>query len=98
MEDYGCKYVHKLTQFVTTLNSRRNCSKDLIPNNVNISDFFSFLYSKPLQQIRKTKFKIRDRIRIPKYDLHFRKVSKPQFTQEVFEVLQFLAENFQHKQ
>ena len=31
MEDNGYKYIHKLTQFVTTLNSRRNCSIDLIP-------------------------------------------------------------------
>ena len=31
MEDNGYKYIHKLTQFVTTLNSRRNCSTDLIP-------------------------------------------------------------------
>ena len=28
MEDNGYKYIHKLTQFVTTLNSRRNCSKE----------------------------------------------------------------------
>ena len=34
MEDNGYKYIHKLTQFVTTLISRRNCSVDLIPKNV----------------------------------------------------------------
>ena len=43
MEDNGYKYIHKLTQFVTTLNSRRNCSIDLIPKNVKISNFLSFL-------------------------------------------------------
>ena len=31
MEDNGYKYIHKLTQFVTTLNSRKNCSIELIP-------------------------------------------------------------------
>ena len=36
MEDNGDKYIHKLTQFVTTLNSRRNCSIDLIPKNVTL--------------------------------------------------------------
>ena len=41
MEDKGYKYFHKLTQFVTTLNSRRNCSIDLIPKNVKYSDFLS---------------------------------------------------------
>ena len=31
MEDYGSKYIHKLAQFITTLNSRRNSSIDMIP-------------------------------------------------------------------
>ena len=43
MEDNGYKYIHKLTQFVTTLNSRRNCPIDLIPKNVKNSDFLSIL-------------------------------------------------------
>ena len=42
MEDNGYKHIHKLTQFVTTLNSRRNCSIDLIPKNVKNSDFCPF--------------------------------------------------------
>ena len=50
MEDNGYKYIHKLTQFVTTLNSRRNCSIDLIPKNIKKSDFLSNLYSKPLRE------------------------------------------------
>ena len=36
MEDNGYKYLHKLTQFVKTL----NCSIDLIPKNVKNSDSF----------------------------------------------------------
>ena len=43
MEDNGYKYIHKLTQFVTTLNSRSNCLIDLIPNKVKKSDFLSIL-------------------------------------------------------
>ena len=46
MENNGYKYLHNLTQFVTTLNSRRNCSIDLIPKNVKNSDFLSIMYSK----------------------------------------------------
>ena len=80
MEDNGYKYIHKLTQFVTTLNSRRNCSIDLIPENVQSSDFLFILYSKPLREFRKPQFKIGDRVRISKYDLPFRKGYKPQFT------------------
>ena len=44
-EDNGNKYIHKLTQFVTTLNSQKNCSIDFIPKNVKNSDFSSILYS-----------------------------------------------------
>ena len=47
MEDNGYKYLHKLTQFVITLNSRRNCLIDLIPRIVKNSDFLSILCSKP---------------------------------------------------
>ena len=87
MEHNGYKYIHKLTQFVTTLNSRRNCLIDLIPKNVKNSDFLSILYSKPLREFRKPQFKIGDRVRISKYDLPFRKGYKPPFTQEVFEIV-----------
>ena len=88
MEDNGYKYFNKLTQFVTTLNSRRNCSIDLIPKNLKNSDILSFLYSKPLQEFRKPKFEIGDRVRISKYDLPFRKGYKPQLTKEVFEIFE----------
>ena len=53
MEDNGYKYIHKLTQFVTTLSSRRNCSMDLIPKNVKNSEFLSILYSESLRELRK---------------------------------------------
>ena len=46
MEDYGYKYIHKLLQFITTLNSRRNISIDMRPNTVKNCDSMSFLYSK----------------------------------------------------
>ena len=87
MEDNGYKYIHKLTEFVTTLSSRRNCSIKLIPKNVKDSDFLSILYSKPLREVRKPRFKNGDRVRISKYDLPFEKGYKPQYTQEVFEIV-----------
>ena len=87
MEDNGYMYIHKLTQFVTTLNSRGNCSIDLIPKNVKNSEFLSILYSKPLREFKKPKFKVGDRVRISKYDLPFRKGYKPQFTKEVFKIV-----------
>ena len=57
LEDCGYKYIHKLTQFVKILSSRRNCSIDLIPKNVKNSDFLSKLYTKPLRELGKPKFK-----------------------------------------
>ena len=87
MENNGYKYIYKLTQFVTTLKSRRNCSIDLIPKNVKNSVFLSILYSKPLRAFRKTQFKIGDRVHISKYDLPFRKCYKPQLSQEVLEIV-----------
>ena len=87
MEDNGYKDIHRLTHFVTTTISRRNCSIDLIPKNVKNSDFLCILYSKPLRDYRKPKFEIRDRVRISKYDLPFRRGNKPQFTKEVFEIV-----------
>ena len=84
MEDNGYKFIHKLTQFVTTLNSRRDCSIDLIPKNVKVSEFLSILHSKRLQEFIKPMFKIVDNVRIAKYDSPFRKRYKPQVTQEVF--------------
>ena len=46
MEDFAYKYLHKLLQFTTTLNSRRNSSIDMTLNIVKICDFVSILYSK----------------------------------------------------
>ena len=62
MEDSGYKYIHKLAQFITTLNSRRNSSIDMRPNTVKNCDFMSILYSKPLREFKKPEFKIGDRV------------------------------------
>ena len=87
MEDFGYKYIHKLPQLITTLNSRRNSLVDMRPNVVKNCDFMSILYSKPLREFNKPAFKFGDRVRISKYDLPFRKGYKPQFTREVFEIV-----------
>ena len=92
MEDNGYKYIYKLTQLVTSLNSRRNCSIDLIPKNVKNSDFLYILYSKPLREFRKPKFQVGDRVRTSKYDLPFRKGYNPRFTQEVFQIVAISSE------
>ena len=55
--------------------------------NVKNSDFLSLLYSEPLRQYKKPKFKIGDRIRISKSDLSLGKCYTPQFTEEVFKIV-----------
>ena len=77
MEDFGYKHIHKLPQFIASLNSRRNSSIDLRPNTVKICDFMSILYSEPLREFKKPTFKGGDGVRISKYDLPFRKGYKP---------------------
>ena len=81
VEDNGYKYIHKETQIVTTLNSRRNSSIDLVPKNVKSTYFLFILYSKPLREFGKPKCKNGDRVRNSKNDLPFRKGYKLQFTQ-----------------
>ena len=73
MEDFGYKYIHKLPQFIITLNSRKNSSIDVRPYTVKKCDFVSILYSKPLREFKKPIFQIGERVRISKYDLPFRK-------------------------
>ena len=87
MEDFGYKCIHKLLQFITTLNSRRNTSIDMRNNTVKNCDFMSILYSKPLRELKKPLFKNVERVRISKNDLPFHKGYKPQFTREVFEIV-----------
>ena len=54
MKDYGYEYINKLSQLVTTLNSRKKCSIDLMPNNIRKLDFLSILYIRPLRKYKKT--------------------------------------------
>ena len=87
MEDYRFEYINKMSHYVTFLTSKKNCSIDLIPKSVKISNCLSILYNKPLGEHKKPKFRVSDRVRISKYDWHFRRSCQPQFTQEVFEIL-----------
>ena len=56
------------SQFVTTLNSTKIYCIDLVPKKVEISDFLSILYSRPLRESKKPKVKNGNRVRISKYD------------------------------
>ena len=49
------------------------------------------IYSKPLREYRKAKFKIEYRVCISKYDLPFGKGDKSQITQKVLEIVAFAS-------
>ena len=46
-------YIHKLPQFIATLNSGSNRSIDMKPNHVKNSDFMSVIYSKTFRENKK---------------------------------------------
>ena len=52
MADYGYKYVHKLPQFIATMNSSNNQSIDMKPNHVKDTDFMSIFYNKLLREYK----------------------------------------------
>ena len=87
MKGYGYKYIHRLPQFITTVNSRRNGSMDTRPNTLKNCDLISILHRKPLREYKEPTVKIGDRVRISKYDLLFHKGYKPQFIREIFETV-----------
>ena len=87
MKDFGYKYINKLPQFITNLNSRRNVSITMRGNTAKNCDLKSIIYNKPLREYKKPTIKIGDRVRTSRYDLLFRKSYKPQFIREVFEIV-----------
>ena len=87
LEDYGYRYILKLSQKSTTLNYRKKMFGRLDTKKIRNSDFLSIPYNKPTREYRKPKFKSGNRICISRYDLPFRKVYKPKYTQEVFEIV-----------
>ena len=93
MEDHGQNFIHKLPQFVSTMNCRINRSIGKSPRDVKNTDFFSDLYKKPLTRYMKLKFKDGDRVRISKNYILFRKGYKSQFTDEIFEVSAISTKN-----
>ena len=87
MEEYEYKYIHKLSQFVTILNSRKTRMINMVPNKVKNSEFLSVLYAQPIGEFTPSKLAIGDRVRISKVDLPFRKGYKPEFKEENFEIV-----------
>ena len=59
----------------------------MVPNKVKNFDFMSILYAQPIREVTPPNFTIGDKVRISKIDLPFRKCYKPQFKEELFEIV-----------
>ena len=90
MEHYGYKYVHKLPQFVATMNSRNNRSIDMKPNHVKNSDFMSILYSKNLD--------LETEFAFPSMIYLWGKVINHNFHKKFLKLSPLLLKNLQHIQ
>ena len=91
MEDYEYKYIHKVPQLIVTRISRNNRSINIKHNHFKNSDFMTTPYIKTLREWKKPKFGIGDRVGISKYDLPIRKVYKPKYTNEIFDIAAIAA-------
>ena len=98
MEDNGYKYVHKLTQFVTTLNSGRNCSIDLIPKNVKNSDFCSFCTAGHYKNLENPSLKLETEFASRSMTHPSGRGISHSLQKKFSKLLQVLPENLQHTQ
>ena len=69
-------YISKLSQFVSTINSRINRVTKLAPNKVTNKHephLRSLAAEQPCKFVKKPKFSLRDKVRIVKQDLPFKR-------------------------
>ena len=97
MEDYEYKYVHKMAQFLITLNFKKKCWRDLVPKKVKISNFLSNLYSKSLRECKKPEFTYGHKVRILNMTYTSGRVISRRLSEKFLKMLQF-PENLQHTQ
>ena len=86
MEDDRYNYIHRLPQFITTLNSRRSSSIDMRPNTVKNCDFLSFFTVNLYENSRSLHSKLVTECESQSMTMPFRKGYKPQFTREVLKL------------
>ena len=98
MEGYGYKYIHKLAQFIATMNSRNNRSIDMKPNHVKNSDFMSILYSEPLREYKTANLELEIEFAFPSTIYPSGKVTNHNLQKKFLKLLQLLLKNLQHIQ
>ena len=98
MEVNGYKYIHKLTQFVTTLYSRTNCLIDLIPKNVKNSDFCPFCTGNYYENLENPSLKLEIEFASQSMSYPSGRVISHSLHKKFSKLLKFLPENLRHTQ
>ena len=95
MEDNGYNYIPKLTQSVTTLNSTRNCSIDLVPKKVKNSHFRPFCTANHNEILENPSLKLETEFASRSMTFPSRRVISHNLQGRFSDLLQFLPENLQ---
>ena len=98
LEDNGYKYIHKSTQVVTTLASRRKRSIDLIPRIVEISDSCPFFTANQYENLENPRLKLEKHFAFGSITLPLGRVIGHSVHTIILNVLQFFPKNIQHTQ
>ena len=78
-----------LQNFMRTLNTRVNRSTGWPAEKVQNGDFMTILYKESMKTNRLASLKIREFVRIAKVSTSFSMGNKPQFTDEIFKIIDF---------
>ena len=98
IEDNGDKCIDKLTHFVTTLNSRRNCSIDLIPKNVRIPTFCPFCTANHYENLGSPSLKLEIEFASRSMTYPLGRAISHRLRKKFSKLLQFLPKNLHNTQ
>ena len=96
MEDYGYKYIHKLPQFIETMNSRNNRSIDMKPNHVKT--FCQYFTVNRSENTRSPNLKLEIEFAFPSMSYLSGKVINHNIHKKFLKLLPLLLKNLRHIQ
>ena len=95
-EDDGYKYFHKLSQFVTCLHSRINCSKDRIPKMSRVPTFCPFCTASHGDNIKNPSLKWETKFASPSLTSFSGRAISYSSRRKLLKLVQFFPQNLQH--
>ena len=98
MENYRYKYIHNLSQFVTTLTARKNCSIILIPKMSRILTFCPFCTEIYKENIKNLSLVLEAEFLSPSMSYLSGRFISHSLHGKFFELLERLSEILQHTQ